>query len=73
MFSLDEEQEKRFQEWDKEHKKTCKLCETPFSAGAIGGRLSYCFIPTGLGIIIKIRCACKENDWELDVTDYECW
>jgi hypothetical protein len=38
--------------------------------GAIGGRLTYCFTPTNLGTIIKIKCACGE---ELDLTNYESW
>lgn len=39
-------------------------------AGAIGGRFSYKFTPTGLGTIIHCECACGDH---LDVTDYDGW
>jgi hypothetical protein len=53
--------------WLNEHQ--CKFCD-PENIGAIGGRLTYAFTPTGLGIICKIICACGE---EIDCTDYEGW
>lgn len=39
--------------------------------GAIGGRFTYSFTPTGLGCVIKIRDNITEE--ELDVSDYEMW
>lgn len=70
MFELDEKQEKLFHDWNCEHIKTCKLTQSPTGTGAIGGRLSYCFIPTGLGVITKVKCACGE---EVDLTEYTDW
>lgn len=37
--------------------------------GAIGGSLSYIFIPTSLGVIIKVRHSVTKE--ELDVTEYD--
>ena len=55
--------------WLVEHDKRC-----PFSKknqeGAIGGRLTYKFTPTRLGLVIKMACACGE---ETDLTDYKEW
>lgn len=60
---LDKEQLKNFNNWNKERKEVCKLTYT----GAIGGRLTYSFTPTGLGTVVKVKCACGE---EIDLTDY---
>jgi len=53
--------------WLKEHNKTCVHYK---NQGAIGGRLTYTFTPTGLGTIRKVKCACGE---EKDVSNYEDW
>jgi hypothetical protein len=37
---------------------------------AIGGRFSYSFTPTGLGIIAAIHCACRKK---LTLTDFSEW
>lgn len=58
IFVITEEQRKKIQEWDK--------CKGKY-AGAIGGRLSYTFIPTSIGEILTVACSrCKE---ELSFTD----
>lgn len=57
----------KFNKWNKEHIKTCKYYQ---DSGTIGERLTYEFTPTGIGTIIKIKCACGE---EIDLTDYENW
>ena len=67
MFDLDEEDSKKFTEWDGKHKKGCDCYHNP---GAIGGRLTFSFTPTGLGCITVIKCACGEK---LDLTDYDSW
>lgn len=38
--------------------------------GPIGGRFTYSFIPTAIGIAVKIGCACGKEE---DVTDYGSW
>lgn len=39
--------------------------------GAIGGGLTYCFSPTGLGIVTKVQYSL--TDEEIDLTDYDEW
>ncbi len=39
--------------------------------GAIGGAYAYCFIPTGLGCVVKVRHT--ETGDEIDLTDYDAW
>ena len=69
MFELNEKDIKEFNEWKKEHDKTCELAK-PGATGAIGGGLTYCFTPTGLGVITVIKCGCGE---ELNLTHSEDW
>ena len=57
----------KLNKWMKEHDKTCVL---KYNQGAIGGRLTYEFTPTGLGVIIKVKCGCGEF---VDLTEYEHW
>lgn len=61
VFTLDSEQVKKVSDWFLGLKKRPE--------GAIGGGLSYTFIPTGLGEIVKV----KYFDEELDLSDYENW
>ena len=68
-FQIDEKETKKLNDWLKEHNKKC-VFKDPANQGAIGGRLTYSFTPTGLGCVIKITCACGEN---VDVTDYNAW
>jgi hypothetical protein len=39
--------------------------------GAIGGRFTYSFTPTSLGIVIKAMDNLENN--EIDLTDYDMW
>ena len=70
MFELDEQEQERFHEWNSKHMKECPLLKTPDGLGAIGGRLTYCFTGTSLGMIVKVQCGCGE---ECDLTDYSHW
>jgi hypothetical protein len=69
MFQLDKDEQKLFNEWLEEHDKTCPF-KRPENQGAIGGRLTYCFTPTSLGVATSVKCACGE---EVNVTDYGSW
>ena len=69
MFSLSETEKRRLQAWLDGHDTKCKLAARS-SQGAIGGRLTYEFTPTGIGTIASISFACGE---EIDVTDYDNW
>lgn len=64
-FGLNGEDFLRFKEWDNEHK-----CHLKGYSGASGGRLTFSFTPTSLGLITKVTCGCGES---LDLTDYEVW
>lgn len=64
MFKLTYDQTKKSAVWIGEH--TCKLTRI----GAIGGKITYSFTPTRIGITQVISCACGE---ELDLTDYDSW
>jgi hypothetical protein len=60
-FGFTTEQQDKYDAW-RHH------CNT--DAGAIGGRLSFVFTPTGLGTCVSVKCICGE---ELDLTDSENW
>jgi len=63
MFSLTEEQEKELLSWMENHEVVYE--------GAIGGRYTYKFTPTSLGVIAKVKdCITKT---EIDLTDYDAW
>lgn len=65
-FVIYADEYERLEKWLEEHDKTC----TMQYVGAIGGRLSYEFTPTGLGVITIVRCACKA---EINLTDFSEW
>lgn len=67
QFTLDEVQDKKLDEWLKQHNQECKYYHTQ---GASGGRLQFIFIPTNIGLITKVRCECGN---EIDLTDYDMW
>jgi len=55
--------------WLNKHDKKCRFAK-PGNCGAIGGRLQYSFVPTSIGEVIKVTCACGK---EVDLSDYEDW
>lgn len=63
-FVLDDSEMKQVYEWSYNH--NCTVTDV----GAIGGRLTYQFTPTGLGDIQEVICACGE---ELNLTNFEDW
>jgi len=65
-FYLTKEDVKKYRVWLEEHKKVCSVK----NAGAIGGRITFQFTPTSLGLITIVTCICGE---ELNLTDYEGW
>lgn len=63
-FPISEEEEKKIEEWQKKHikkKHWDKEHDCPKSAGAIGGRFSYHFIPTSIGVIGEVKCSCGKK------------
>lgn len=69
QFGLHEAEIAKLNKWIKKHNKKCPFT-TQKSCGAIGGRLTFSFTPTGVGIITEVECACKEK---IDLSDYEEW
>lgn len=63
-----------FLKWDSNHYPKCKYYDDGTKAespqGAIGGRLTYRFTPTGIGLIIVVECACGEK---INCTDFSSW
>ncbi len=57
MFDITTQDEVEIETWLNEHDKTCQFKERS-SQGAAGGRLSYRFTPTGIGLMKKVTCAC---------------
>jgi hypothetical protein len=47
MFSLDEDQKKKLDEW-------CQAKDMSAYCGAIGGRFTYSFTNTTLGTVVKV-------------------
>lgn len=64
-FNLDINELSKLEQWDNDHK-----CELKEYSGAIGGRLTFSFTPTGLGVVTKVKCGCGE---EIDLTEYNDW
>lgn len=69
MFTLNEKEKSEVNEWLKKHNKTCKYKKNNIST-AIGGRITYKFTPTSLGVVIVVECACGK---QIDVTDVDNW
>lgn len=73
-FTITTYELKEVLDWQTEHNKTCPYYDDGTKAvspeGAIGGRMTYSFTPTGIGVAVTVSCACgaKEN-----ITDYDCW
>lgn len=66
-FKIPEDKQDEVNKWRREHR--CEY-KDPMKQGAIGGRITYCFTPTGLGEICKVQCACGCS---IDITEYESW
>jgi len=73
-FTISPGEQKVIQAWLDEHNKTCKYYDDGTQAscpsGAIGGRLTYCFTPTGLGLITEVKCMCGDT---VNTTEVEDW
>ena len=52
MFKLTEDQQEETKEWMHGHD-----CPIDYE-GAIGGKITYNFTPTGLGVIERVSCSC---------------
>lgn len=63
MFELTEAQLKKINKWIKSN-------PTPLT-GTIGGRYTYSFTPTSLGVVMMVKN--NTSGEELDVTEYWEW
>lgn len=60
---------------DVEHKRLTKWLETKNLykyEGTIGGRFTFHFTPTSVGMHITVSDAMEQKD-TIDITDYDCW
>lgn len=62
MFTLDNNQLEKLAAW---------MRTKPESRAADGAQYEYCFLPTGLGVIVKVKC--HVTNTEVDLTDYASW
>jgi len=69
-FELEKDQIIKMNKWLDIHNHSECPFSIPNNCGAIGGRLTYTFTGTSLGLISKVKCACGE---EVDLTDYTDW
>lgn len=65
-FEFDADQRKRIDVFIAEHESIHGV-----TTAAIGGRYTYSFTPTSLGMVQRVRCASCNK--ELDVSDYASW
>lgn len=62
-FQITDDQQDKIVEW---------LNTLPeIATGAIGGRLTYQFTPTSIGLVTKVIDGCTKE--ELDLTDHTAW
>jgi len=64
-YEVTEPQYIQYLNWNKNH-----MCSFVLDSGTCGGRLTWCFTPTSLGLCVVVKCACGE---ELNLTDVEDW
>lgn len=64
LLQVDQDYLTKMNEWGQHHK-----CEVA-NGGMIGGKFVFQFVPTSIGLVAKIICACGKIE---DVTDYASW
>jgi hypothetical protein len=64
MFALTADQQEETKKWMTGHD-----CPIDYE-GAIGGKFTYLFTPTGIGVIERVSCSCGSV---LDLTEYDKW
>jgi hypothetical protein len=64
MFDLSPKQTLKLNKWK-------KAKDYSIYTGAIGGRFTYEFTPTSLGVVVKVSDAVDKTS--IDLTEYENW
>lgn len=70
-FGFDDEQVIKLNNWIDDNNKIMLESGKSRYTGAIGGRFSYEFTPTNLGIVAKVYDALTKT--EIDLTNYDMW
>jgi len=70
-FELSDSEMEMYQSWDEKHRTYCPLANG--KDGAIGGRISFKFTPTGLGTATTVECGCGQGEYKMDLTNYDEW
>lgn len=68
-FELDTHEINEFTLWNVIHLSKHHNGVEPYG-GAIGGRLTYKFTPTSIGVIASVKCSCGE---EQTLSDFTTW
>lgn len=71
MIKLDEKQTALMSEWARKNDEEWLKDHPTFNVGAIGGRYTFSFTPTSLGMVIEVTDNLVNNS--LDLTDYDAW
>ena len=65
-FELSKEEKELAEKFEKKHLDCARK-----HSSTIGGAISYCFTPTGVGVSVAVKCnVCNEIE---DITDYGDW
>ena len=68
-FKLSKKEKETYLSWLDLHNETCPYADFK-NQGAIGGRISFKFTPTSLGMIKVVTCSCGAS---IDLTLYMDW
>ena len=64
-FTISDQEEKKLIKWKQQHH-----CKAINKQATEGGRFTYIFTPTGLGICTTVKCMCGEK---INLTDTNDW
>jgi len=73
MFNLTLEQLEKVRKWERaiDKKVAKKQGRKEAYYGATGGSMTYCFTPTSIGMVIKVKHGFTNE--EIDLSNYEDW
>lgn len=68
-FKINDYEVAEYKKWLTQHDKECPLLLNNIH-GTIGGRISFIFTPTSLGVAFTVKCACGASKECTDVNDW---